>query len=133
MTLITGSCAAKVQSQTIVIVPGPEDRQMSLAVMVGKHTSPDPAWEGATMTYVGHTDILNGRGDQNGYFNNIHRNGDVSHGVFEATCTPEMVKGTWTLFGGSGTLAGVVGGGVFEARLTSSGDSEMTWSGTYEA
>ena len=39
------------------------------------------------------------------------------------------VEGTWRLTGGSGSLAGVKGGGAFKAQITSPTASEMTWSG----
>jgi len=43
------------------------------------------------------------------------------------------VEGTWTFAGGTGSLSKLKGGGVFKAQMTSPTDSEMTWSGSYEA
>jgi hypothetical protein len=136
MTNITGSCSSKLQSQTMVAVQGETDHQVSLAVMVGQHKSPDPKWDGATMTYVGTADIVGEKGKQTGYFYNKHPNGDVSHGTFEAAVSISeqsmSVDGDWHLVGGTGGLAKLKGGGKFSAQMTSPTDSEMEWSGAYE-
>jgi hypothetical protein len=135
MTDITGTCSSKLQSQTAASVQGAADHQVGLMVMVGKHKSPDPRWDGSTMTYVGSSDTVGGNGQQTGYFYNMHPNGDVSHGTFEAkvstTGTSMKVVGKWHLTGGAGTLAKVSGGGDFSAEMTSPTDSEMEWSGAY--
>jgi hypothetical protein len=135
MTEITGTCSSKLQSQTSVRIQGQPDHQVGLTVMVGKHKSPDPAWDGSTMTYVGSSDMVGGNGLQTGYFYNVHPNGDVSHGTFEAKVstsgTSMTVAGKWHLIGGAGTLAKVAGGGDFSAEMTSPTDSEMKWSGAY--
>lgn len=136
MTNITGSCSSKIQSQTIVSVQGQADHQVGLTVMLGKHKSPDPKWDGATLTYVGTSDLVGTSGEQTGYFYNAHPNGDVSHGTFKAKVSLAdggmSVAGTWTLIEGSGTLSKVSGGGAFRARMTSPTESEMEWSGKYE-
>jgi hypothetical protein len=136
MTDITGSCSSKLQSQTMVSVLGSDDHQVGLTVMLGKHRSPDPKWNGATMTYVGTSDIFGANGEQTGYFYNSHPNGDMSQGRFVAKVSIAdgvmAVEGTWTLTAGAGTLATVSGGGLFSAKMTSATDSEMSWSGKYE-
>jgi hypothetical protein len=63
MTAITGSCSSKIQSNSMVIVQGSADHQVGLMVMVGKHSSPDPKWDGSTMTYVGTSDLAGGVGE----------------------------------------------------------------------
>jgi hypothetical protein len=43
------------------------------------------------------------------------------------------VEGEWRFAGGTGSLSKLKGGGAFKANMTSPTDSEMTWSGSYEA
>ena len=89
---------------------------------------------GAKLTYVGTADVTGGNGEQRGYFHNTHTDGAVSHGTFVAKVSAPggvvTVEGTRTLVGGSGSLAGVKGGGAFKAQMTSPTGSEMTWSGS---
>jgi hypothetical protein len=135
MTNISGTCASKVQSQTMVSVQGKPDHQVGLTVMLGQHKSPDPKWNDAMMTYVGTADLVGGNGQQTGYFYNAHPNGDISHGTFQARVTTGdtmTVEGTRQLSSGSGTLANLSGGGNFKAQMTSPTNSEMTWSGNYQ-
>jgi len=87
------------------------------------------------MTYVGTTDSVEGNGEQRGYFQNVHTNGDTSFGTFEAKVMMAdalTVEGTWRFAGGTGSLAKLSGSGVFKAQMKSATDSEMTWSGSYE-
>ncbi len=124
MTDISGTCSSKVVSQTMIGLPGEAD-----------HPRGTP-WDGAKLTYVGTADVIGGNGEQRGYFHNTHTDGAVSHGTFVAKVSAPAgavtVEGTWTLAGGSGSLAGVKGGGVFKAQMTSPTDSQMTWSGSYQ-
>lgn len=136
MTDITGTCSSKVVTQTMIGVPG-QDRQVGIAMIAGQHTSRGTPWDGAKLTYVGTSDIAGGSGGtQRGYFHNVHTDGAVSEGTFEAKATMPKgvptVEGTWTLTGGSGSLAGVRGGGAFKAQMTSPTDSEMAWSGSFQ-
>ena len=105
MTDFSGTCSSKVQSQTMASVPGAADRQMGLAVMLGQHKSAEQKWNDAKLTYVGTTDLVDGKGEQRGHFHNAHTNGDTSFGTFEArvSTTPDAtmtVEGTWTFAGG---------------------------------
>ena len=79
---------------------------------------------------------MNGDGEQRGYFQNVHPNGDTSHGTFEAKVKTAgaavTLDGKWQFAGGTGTLSGLRGYGVFKSEMTSPATSEMTWSGTYE-
>ncbi|HYZ25179.1 MAG TPA: hypothetical protein VE690_23825 [Rhodopila sp.] len=136
MPEVSGSCASKLQSQTMVPVHDRESHQIGLMVMQGKHSSPDPRWNDAMLTYTGMADITGTDGKQDGYFVNQHPNGDTSGGTFEATVTmveglPHL-QGKWHLTFGTGTLENVKGAGRFEASMTSPVDSQMTWSGAYE-
>ena len=136
MTDFAGSCASTVQSQTTVGVPGQEDRQLSVAVVVGKHKTSDSKFDAAKITYVGSAETVGGNGTQRGYFQNVHPNGDTSHGTFDAKVTTSgtavTLEGTWKFAGGSGGLSGLKGGGIFKTEMTSPSASQMTWSGSYE-
>jgi hypothetical protein len=138
MTNFSGTCTSKVQSQTMANVPGAADHQMGLAVMLGQHKSSEQRWNNAKLTYVGTTDLVDGKGEQRGHFHNAHTNGDTSFGTFEAKVTMSSdaimtVEGAWHFTGGTGSLSKLSGGGMFKAHMTSPIDSEMTWSGSYEA
>ena len=133
----SGTCSSKLQSQTIASVPGAADHQMGLAVMLGQHKSAEQKWNDAKMTYVGFTDLADGKGEQRGHFHNTHTNGDTSFGTFDAKVSTGqdaamIVEGEWRFAGGTGSLSRLKGGGVFRAQMTSPSDSEMTWSGSYE-
>jgi hypothetical protein len=133
---VSGTCASKLQSQTLVTIPGHDNHQIGVITTIGKHSSPGSPWNDAILTYVGTADLINGNGKQNGYFHNAHPNGDTSSGTFEATVTAVdgtmRIEGQWDLTEGTGGLAIVKGTGRFEAKMTSLTDSEMTWSGTYD-
>jgi len=75
MPNFNGTCSSKVQSQTTMEVPGPMNRQVGVAMMLGKHKCAVPQWNDAMMTYVGTTDSVDGNGQQRGYFHNVHTNG----------------------------------------------------------
>jgi hypothetical protein len=136
MTDFSGSASSKVQSQTVVGVPGQDDRQLAMAVLAGAHTTSDQKFDKAKITYVGTAETVNGDGEQRGYFHNVHPNGDTSHGTFEAKVktagTAVTLDGTWTFAGGTGSLSGLKGSGVFKSEMTSPTTSEMKWSGKYE-
>ena len=72
------------------------------------------------LTYVGTADVTGGDGEQRGYFRNTHTDGAVSRGTFVAQVSAPggvvTVEGTWTLAGGSGSLAGVKGRWVFKSQ-----------------
>ena len=129
MTDFSGTCSSKLQSQTMASVPGSSDHQMGLAVMLGQHKSAEPRWNDAKMTYVGSTDLVDGKGEQRGHFHNAHTNGDTSYGTFDAKVSTRpdaamTVEGSWRFVGGTGTLSKLKGGGVFKAHMTSPTDFE---------
>jgi hypothetical protein len=136
MPQFAGSASSKVQSQTTIGVPGHDNRQLTMAILAGVHTSSDQKFDKANVTYAGTAELANGNGDQRGYFYNVHPNGDTSQGTFEAKVTMTEaganLDGTWTFTGGTGGLSGLRGRGVFRSEMTSPTASEMTWSGNYE-
>jgi hypothetical protein len=138
MPSFSGTCSSKMQSQSMANVPGTAGRQLGLAVMLGQHKSSEARWDDAKLTYVGTTDIADGKGEQRGHFHNAHMNGDTSFGSFDASVTTSSdgamtVEGMWRFNGGTGTLSKLSGSGIFKAQMTSPTDSEMTWSGNYDA
>jgi hypothetical protein len=136
MTEFSGTASSKVQSQTVIAAPGQEDRQLSMAILVGAHSSSDQKFDKSHFTYGGTADTVNGNGEQIGYFQNVHTNGDTSFGTFAAKVTAPggvlTLEGNWQFTGGTGSLSGLKGSGPFQAAMTSPTASEMTWSGSYE-
>lgn len=136
MPEVSGSCAAKLQAQTMVPVYDQPEHTIGIMTMRGKHTSTDERWNNAVLTYSGMADLVRGTGRQDGYFFNQHLNGDTSGGSFEANVSAVdgmlHLDGKWHLTFGTGTLESVKGGGRFEATMTSPVDGLMTWSGAYE-
>ena len=61
MTDFSGTCSSKLQSQTMASVPSSSDHQMGLSVMLGQHKSTEQRWNDAKMTYVGSTDLVDGK------------------------------------------------------------------------
>jgi len=136
MTDIAGTCSSKTVSQTTIGMPGQAERQLGVMMTTGQHASRGTPWDDARLTYVGTSDVSRDGGQQRGYFHNVHTDGAISEGTFEAKVSmPDGVltlEGTWTFTGGSGSLTGIKGGGVLKANMTSTIDSEMTWSGSYQ-
>jgi hypothetical protein len=131
----SGSCSAKLGSQTMMPVPGGTDHMIGVSTGSGAQSSSDANWNGAHLTNWGTADTVGGNGEQRGYFRNEHPNGDVDYGTFEAKLTmsdagPTMT-GTWRFTDGTGKLAKITGNGVFNGKQTSLTGSEMTWSGSY--
>ena len=67
----------------------------------------------------------------------VHTN-DTSFGTFDAKVSTGVdatmiVEGQRRISGGTGSFSKLKGSGIFKASMTSPTDSEMTWSGSYEA
>jgi hypothetical protein len=104
MPAITGSFSGKVNQQMALALSDQPNHELSLAEITGSQKSSDEAWNNATITYWGSTDIVDGKGTQRGYFVNVHREGDRDWGTFEGKVTT------------SGTEVKVEGTGLLESR-----------------
>ena len=136
MPTITGSFAGHAVIHGGVPVGDQDDHQMLLAQVQGSQASPDPNWDGATITYSALLDLVAGAGTQRGYFVNVRPDGDRDWGTFEGAITTVgeelRCEGTWKIVGGSGRFEGIVGNGTFSMRMPSPEAVETAWDGVYE-
>jgi len=136
MPSISGSFSGKIIKQLGISPKDQANHDLSIAEVNGIQKSPDALWDNSEITYWGITDLLDGKGSQTGYFNNVHRDQGRDWGTFEGrvTTTPAglMVEGKYTFIGGDSTYQGLIGGGGFKILAKSETEVEATWSGSYE-
>ena len=136
MSSITGSFSGKITKYFAFPLNDQSNHEMSIAEVSGTQRSEDPLWNNSAITYWGVTDVLDGKGKQRGYFNNVHPDGGRDFGTFEGRVTATgggmTVEGTFTFTGGDGEYRGITGGGTFKTVSKSETDVEATWQGNYE-
>jgi len=133
---INGSFAGKITKRSALPLTDQPNHELSLAEVTGTQQSPDPLWNNATITYWGVTDVVNGKGTQRGYYNNVRADKTRDFGTFEGKVTASgnsmTVEGTWKIEGGEGQLKGATGSGTFKTTLKSETEVEATWEGAYQ-
>ena len=136
MPSITGSFSGKITKQTTMSIVDQSNHDMNIAEVAGTQKSADALWNNSKITYWGVTDLLDGKGSQRGYFNNIHPDGGRDFGTFEGKATAAgsgmTVEGTYKFTGGDGKYGGMSGGGKFKTTMKSETEIECSWDGTYE-
>ena len=136
MSSITGSFSGKITKQSAMPLTDQPGHEMSIAEISGTQKSADPLWNNSNMTYWGVTDLLDGKGPQRGYFNNVHGDEGRDWGTFEGQVTTAggtmTVEGTWKYTGGDGEYRGLTGGGKFKTVMKSETELECSWEGNYE-
>jgi len=136
MPNFSGSFAGKANSQMTAVISDVPNHELGLVTISGPQIVSDPLWNGATVSYWGMADLIDGSGPQTGYFLNTLPNGDVNHGTFEARVTTASgattLAGTWKFSGGTGAFARISGGGNFKSKLTSPTEVECNWDGAYQ-
>ena len=136
MPSISGSFSGKIKKQFGISPKDQANHDLSIAEVNGIQKSPDALWDNSEITYWGITDLLDGKGSQTGYFDNIHRDQGRDWGTFEGrvTTTPAglIVEGKYTFIGGDSTYEGLTGGGTFKILAKSETEVEATWTGSYE-
>lgn len=136
MPSITGSFAGRITKQLALPLTDQPNHGMSIAEISGTQKSPDPLWDNASITYWGVTDLLDGKGSQRGYYNNVHGDKGRDWGTFEGQVTTVggaiTVEGTWKIVSGDGDYRGVTGGGTFKTVMKSETELEATWAGNYQ-
>jgi len=136
MPSITGSFSGKITKQSSLPLTDQPNHEMSIAEVSGTQRSPDPLWNNSNITYWGVTDLLNGKGSQRGYFNNVHPDEGRDWGTFEGQVTATggamTVEGTFKFTGGDGQYRGITGGGKFKTVMKSETELEASWEGNYE-
>jgi len=136
MPSISGSFSGKVTKQSGMPLADKPNHELAMGEVNGIQKSPDPLWNDSKISYWGVTDLLDGKGTQNGYFNNVHPDGGRDCGTFEGKVTADSsgmtVEGTFKFTGGDGKYRGISGGGTFKTIAKSETGVEATWTGAYE-
>jgi hypothetical protein len=136
MPSITGSFSGRITKQSTFPLTDQPNHLMGIAEVNGTQRSPDPLWNNSNITYWGVTDLLDGKGSQRGYFNNVHAEKGRDFGTFEgqvsATGGAMTVEGSFEFTGGDGQYRGVTGGGRFKIVMKSETELEASWDGNYE-
>jgi len=135
MPNVTGSFSGKITKQHAIPMTDQPNHEMSIAEVSGTQKSPDPLWNNGKLTYWGVTEVLDGKGTQRGYYENVHEKGGRDWGTFEGRVTTSgsvSVDGTWKITGGDGDFRGASGNGKFKTTMKSETDLECSWEGAYE-
>ncbi len=136
MPSITGSFSGKITKHSAMPLTDQPNHEMGIAEVSGTQKSADPLWNNSSITYWGVTDLLDGKGSQRGYFNNVHPDGGRDCGTFEGQVTTTggsvTVEGTFKFAGGDGEYRGLTGGGKFKTVMKSETELEASWEGNYE-
>jgi hypothetical protein len=136
MPSISGSFSGKITKQSGMPLNDQPNHELGIAEVNGTQNSPDELWNDSRITYWGITDLIDGKGTQNGYFNNVHSDGGRDRGTFEGKVTATggamIVEGTFNFTGGDGLYQGITGGGNFKTVAKSETEVEATWTGAYE-
>ncbi len=136
MPSITGSFSGTITKHSALPLTDQPDHELGIAEVSGTQKSADPLWNNARITYWGVTDLLEGKGTQRGYYNNVHADGGRDWGTFggrgRSSGGAMTVEGTWELAGGDGAYGGISGGGKFKTVMKSESEIECSWEGNYE-
>ena len=136
MPSITGSFSGRITTQSGLPLTDQPNHELSIGEVKGTQKSADPLWNNASITYWGVTELLDGKGTQRGYYNNVHGDKGRDWGTFEGKVTTAgggmTVEGTWKIEGGDGEFRGVTGSGTFKTVAKSETELEATWDGNYE-
>jgi hypothetical protein len=132
MPTITGSFSGKITKQSAMPLTDQSNHEMSIAEVSGTQKSPDPLWNNSKITYWGVNDLLDGKGTQRGYFNNVHPDKSRDWGTFEGQVTAMTVEGVYKFTGGDGQYRGITGGGKFKTVMKSDTELDASWDGNYE-
>jgi hypothetical protein len=136
MPFISGSFSGKITKQSSLSVPDQPNHEIGIGEVNGVQSSPDPLWNNSKISYWAFHDLLDGKGSQRGYFNNVHADGGRDFGTFEGLFSTSggavTVQGTFEFTGGDGQYRGINGGGKFKTVMKSETELEATWDGNYE-
>lgn len=136
MPAITGSFSGRITKQSALPLTDQPNHELSIAEVSGTQKSPDPLWNNSKITYWGLNDLLDGKGSQRGYFDNVHPDEGRDFGTFEGQVTSTggavTVEGTFKFTGGDGQYRGITGGGKFKTVMKSETELDASWEGNYE-
>jgi hypothetical protein len=132
----SGTFSGKITKQSAMSLTDQPNHEMSIAEVSGTQKSADPLWNNSKITYWGVTDLLDGKGSQRGYYNNIHADKGRDWGTFEGKAAAAgggmTVQGTYKFTGGDGEYRDLTGGGKFKTVMKSETEIECSWEGTYQ-
>lgn len=136
MPSISGTFSGNITKHFVMPLADQPNHEMNIAEVSGTQKSADPLWNNSKITYWGVTDLLDGKGSQRGYYNNVHADGGRDLGTFEGKVTAAgdgmTVEGTYKFTGGDGEYRGLTGGGKFKTVMKSETELECNWEGNYE-
>jgi hypothetical protein len=136
MAEFSGSFSGRARVLTVISLSDVPNHELHTIEIGGPQSSTDEKWKGTRVTYWGISDLVAGTGTQRGYFVNEHPDGSRDRGTFEGRMTMHgnepTLEGTWSFSDGTGTFAGIKGGGTFKTRLTSPTEVECAWEGSYQ-
>ena len=136
MTDMSGSFSGRVRVLTAISLADISGHELQTVEIGGAQNSSDLNWNAARVTYWGVSDVVTGNGTQRGYFVHERADGNRDWGTFEGQVTTNqdgtVINGTWQFAEGSGKLAGLIGQGTYQTRVTSPTAVECTWQGRYE-
>jgi hypothetical protein len=136
MPNISGRFTGRTTLQTNMSVDDSPGHELSLAQIEGSNAVNDEKWKDVRITYCVSSDLIQGSGQQRGYFINQHPNGDRDCGTSEAKVTNNngqiTFEGTWRYTQGKGQFAGIQGNGTFNGRMTSPSEFDISWEGNYQ-
>ena len=134
MPNLTGSFSGRITKQHGIPITDQPGHEIAIAEVNGTQQSSDPLWQNANIAYWGFIDVVDGKGTQRGYYNNVHPDGGRDFGTFEGHVSEKgtIVEGTFTITGGDGKYRGISGGGRFKTVMKSETELEANWEGHYE-
>jgi hypothetical protein len=136
MGTFSGSFDGEIVSQTTMALTDEPGHVLNLGQVTGEQTSTDEQWNGADIDYWATADLVDGNGSQQGYFTNIHANGDRTVGTFGGQVTTSgdrvTLNGQWQFSGGTGEFEGIEGGGSYRGTFVTPTAIKMEWDGEYK-
>jgi len=136
MPSLSGHFTGHCNMQSNISLSDTPGHELSIAHITGPNDVNDENWRNVKVQYFVTSDLVNGNGQQHGYFVNEHPNGDRDCGSCESKVTNNngqvTFEGTWRYTQGQGQFAGITGGGTFRGRMTSPTDFDIRWEGNYQ-
>ena len=136
MPNLTGNLKGTATVRTIISLSDTHGHKLLLTMGNSKQTSSDSAFNNAKQTSWGTADLVQGHGQEHGYFMNEHASGDRACGTYECKISTVnghvTMEGKWKYTHGTGQFDGITGNGTFKSHPTAHGEAETTFEGSYQ-
>ncbi len=136
MKHMTGSFRGKITQQCTLTLTDRSNHVINIAEVHGTRKTSESLWNNSKNAYWGFTDLLNGKGKQQGYFGDNHPGTGRVWGTYEGRVTTfdggMIVEGTFKFAGGDGKFRSITGGGRFKSVIKTETEVDSTWDGDYE-